>query len=117
MPDRLATDDETITDLVVTRLPFGLSQSLGQRVKLALQSRAGYLEEALDCARRLRQGLGRPVRRDGLNKNRRFFVLDGRLSDPASLAMTAPALRVIESYRPRIHPLSAIKDMRQRPAK
>lgn len=84
-PERPPEEDHTITDLVVTRLPFGLSRSLGQRVKLALQKREGYLEEALDCARRLRQGLGRPIRRDGLTNNRRFFILDGRLGEPASL--------------------------------
>lgn len=111
-PDRPPHEDQTITDLVVTRLPFGLSRSLGQRVKLALQKPEGYLDEALDCARRLRQGLGRGVRRDGLTNNRRFFILDGRLSDPSSLLMTAPSLRVVDAYRPRILPLSGIKDMR-----
>lgn len=112
-PEKAPEDDDTITDLVVTRLPFGLSQSLGQKVRMAMQRRDGYLQEALDCARRLRQGLGRGVRRQGLKRNRRYFVLDGRLGDPGALMMCAPSLRVLDAYRPRLFALADMKDMRE----
>lgn len=37
--------------------------------------------ELLDTSMRLKQGLGRLVRREGLPHNRRIFMLDGRVND------------------------------------
>jgi hypothetical protein len=43
------------------------------------------------------QGLGRLVRRDGL-RNRRIWVLDGRLFSAKHRSSTVEFLRVIKSY-------------------
>jgi CRISPR type IV-associated DEAD/DEAH-box helicase Csf4 len=54
--------------------------------------------EMLSAALLLQQGIGRLVRRDGLPRNRRIFLLDGRLADPAFDAYLALCKRALEPY-------------------
>lgn len=92
-----AEQDNVITDLVVPRLPFGSNRSITHQYRLSQNSSIPW--ELLDTAFRTKQVLGRPVRRENLPKNRRFFVLDGRLSDPAFAGYTQLIKRLLETYK------------------
>ncbi len=69
-----SADDFALTDLVVTRIPFGANKTA---VHLARTKRLGFDVECMEAALRLKQGLGRLIRRDGVMK-RRIWMLDGR---------------------------------------
>jgi ATP-dependent DNA helicase DinG len=70
-----AVKDTLLTDLVIVRVPLGLVRTSTQ-----LQRREwfGFESEMIETAIRLKQGLGRLIRRPGLI-GRRIHVLDGRL--------------------------------------
>ncbi len=72
--------DFTLTDLVITRVPFGTNKTA---VHLARSKRLGFDVECMEAALRLKQGLGRLIRREGLTK-RRIWMLDGRSHSPRS---------------------------------
>ena len=67
-------EDFALTDLVVTRIPFGANKTA---VHLARTKRLGFDVECMEAALRLKQGLGRLIRRAGVVE-RRIWVLDGR---------------------------------------
>ena len=69
-----AAEDFALTDLVITRIPFGANKTA---VHLARTKRLGFDVECMEAALRLKQGLGRLIRRDGVSQ-RRIWVLDGR---------------------------------------
>lgn len=73
-------EDNVLTDLVIARIPFGTNKSMTHMTRLERNSAVPW--EALEATFRVKQGMGRPVRRDGLPPNRRIFILDGRLNDP-----------------------------------
>jgi CRISPR type IV-associated DEAD/DEAH-box helicase Csf4 len=77
-----AADDNVLCDLVIPRLPFGSNHSMSHQWRV--HNRPQMAWDVLDTAFRFKQGLGRPIRRDGLPRNRRFWILDGRLSDVAA---------------------------------
>ena len=66
--------DFALTDLVITRIPFGANKTA---VHLARTKRLGFDVECMEAALRLKQGLGRLIRRAGVVE-RRIWVLDGR---------------------------------------
>ncbi len=92
--DANAQDDNVLTDLVLPNLPFGLHRST---THVSRVSRLGFGVEALATQRLLRQGLGRGMRREGVN-NRRYWILDGRLQHPAAANYTADLRRILIAY-------------------
>lgn len=88
--------DNLLTDLVIPRLPFGLNKSMTHKTRTESVSSVPW--ELLDAAMRFKQGLGRLVRREGLAHNRRIFVLDGRLADPAFDNYLAHFKRILSAY-------------------
>lgn len=92
--DGNAQEDVLLTDLVIPNLPFGLDRNT---THLARISRIGFGAEIVGVQRRLRQGLGRLVRREGL-LHRRIWVLDGRLQHPSAQTYTADLQRVLKLY-------------------
>lgn len=93
-PDSEAFKDNLLTDLVIPALPFGMNRSLTHESRVAY---SGFTAEKDEALRMFLQGLGRLVRRDGL-RNRRIWVLDGRIFSPKHRGMTAEFLRVVKSY-------------------
>lgn len=89
-----AANDTLLTDLVIPCLPYGTehSQSHIFRVK-----RAGFVVENAAALRTFRQWLGRLVRRPGL-RNRRIWVLDGRLHHPGAARYVSPFRTVLLRY-------------------
>ena len=67
-------EDFALTDLVITRIPFGANKTA---VHLARTKRLGFDVECMEAALRLKQGLGRLIRRSGVVE-RRIWMLDGR---------------------------------------
>jgi len=63
------------------------------------RDRPGVPWDLLDAALRFLQGIGRLVRREGLSKNRRIYVLDARLSDPEQALRLAPFVRALSKYK------------------
>lgn len=55
--------------------------------------------EVLSVALLVQQALGRLVRRPGLSRNRRIFILDRRLADPSLAGWISPVRRVIDAYQ------------------
>lgn len=76
--------DNVMTDLVVTRMPFGANNSITHLRRVLMRPSIPW--DMLDAAFRFRQALGRLVRRRGLPQNRQIWLLDGRLGEPDSAA-------------------------------
>jgi len=72
------SDDHLLSTLVIVRLPFGVNRTTTQYDRI---NRMGFWPSLMDCCIRLRQGIGRLIRREGL-LGRRIYILDGRLVSP-----------------------------------
>lgn len=88
-----AADDAMLSDLVITRLPVGLNRSLTHERRHAI---AGFKITSLEGAWALRQGLGRLVRRPGV-QGKNLWVLDARLSSKEP--WVAPYNKLLSRYR------------------
>lgn len=75
LPDIPAESDFILTDLVIPRLPFQLTQT---SVHMARMTWMGFDCEMLETAFRFRQGLGRLMRKEGV-RDRRIWILDARM--------------------------------------
>ena len=51
---------------------------------------------------RFKQGIGRLIRREGIAKNRRIFVLDGRLNDERFANYLGPIRKIMEIYPQKV---------------
>lgn len=98
IPDSDAGSDMLLTDLVIPNLPFGLDRTT---THMARVSKLGFGLEAVATQRRFRQWIGRLVRREGL-KNRRIWLIDGRLQHPAALNYTIDFRRILVNYIHRL---------------
>jgi CRISPR type IV-associated DEAD/DEAH-box helicase Csf4 len=92
-----AKDDNVLTTLVIPRLPFGSNRTITHQYRMMKNPEIPW--EMLEMAFRFKQGLGRPIRRDGLPANRRFYILDGRLNDPSFSKSLVNVMRTIEAYK------------------
>ncbi|MHD0644149.1 helicase C-terminal domain-containing protein [Pseudomonas aeruginosa] len=72
--------DKMLTDLVIARLPYNTVRTLSHNRRTNLAGPVVGLQEALW---RMKQGLGRLVRREGV-LNRRLWVLDCRIDAPTN---------------------------------
>lgn len=75
-------DDVALTDVVIARLPFGVTRSLTHQYRRERFAQAEFLE----ALKTLRQGAGRLIRRPGV-LHRRLWVLDGRILQPSYKVM------------------------------
>ncbi len=103
-----AEEDNLITELVIPRLPFGTNRSLTHQTRM--ERTPGMPWDLLDAAMRTKQGLGRPIRREGLPHNRRFWILDGRLNDDDFAEYLAPIRRLLVRYPIRVLARSALQN-------
>jgi ATP-dependent DNA helicase DinG len=94
LDDSQAAQDNLLTDLIIPAMPFGLDKTT---THVARVSRLGFGLESRATQRRLRQALGRLVRRDGL-LNRKIWILDGRLQHPGAVGYTNDLNRVLLQY-------------------
>lgn len=92
--DSHARDDILLTDLVIPNLPFGLQRTTTHVNRV---SRLGFGVESLAAQRLFRQGLGRGMRRDGVER-RRYWVIDGRLQHPVAASYTADLRRILSGF-------------------
>lgn len=88
--------DNLLTDLVIPRIPFAGNKSITHMYRMEILSDAPW--ELLDTSLRFKQGLGRLIRREGLPKNRRIFVLDGRVNDPGFGGYFSIITRIMAAY-------------------
>ena len=75
-----AEQDNTLTDLVILRAPFGQNHTITHLWRKARQP--NYPWEMYEGYFTFKQGLGRLIRREGLPGNRRIWVLDRRICEP-----------------------------------
>lgn len=75
-----AEADNVLTDVVIPRLPFGLNKSVTHEYRVRNEPATPW--EIIDMVLRLKQGIGRLVRRAGLPHNRRIHLLDARIHRP-----------------------------------
>ena len=87
-----AQDDVLLTDLVIPRLPYGCNRSLSH----ARRRKIVPVSEQREMLMMLRQGLGRLVRREGV-QDRRIWIGDRRLLRDSGAYRTIR--RVFEGYR------------------
>jgi CRISPR type IV-associated DEAD/DEAH-box helicase Csf4 len=87
-------EDNVLTDLVIPRIPFGTNKTITHKVRVERHPWMPW--EILDVVFRFRQGLGRLVRRGGLPRNRRIFMLDGRVHDPSFASITTRITKMLE---------------------
>lgn len=88
------SQDFLLTDLVIPAAPFGLERSTTHMARLR---KMGFKTELMGVQQKLRQGFGRLVRREGV-VNRRIWLLDGRLVNPASAQRFADIRRAVAPY-------------------
>lgn len=79
-PALSAEEDNVLTDVVIPRLPFGLNKSVTHEYRIRNEPAVPW--EVLDMILRLKQGMGRLIRRAGLPNNRRIHLLDSRIHRP-----------------------------------
>lgn len=72
-----ADQDFLLTDVVILRLPFGTQRSTTQ---MSRANRIGFAAERSEALIVFRQGVGRLMRRPGL-QNRRIWILDPRINE------------------------------------
>ena len=87
-----AQDDVLLTDLVIPRLPYGINRSLSH----ARRRKIAPVSEQREMLMMLRQGLGRLVRREGV-QDRRIWIGDRRLLRDSGAYRTIR--RVFDGYR------------------
>lgn len=80
----LAKDDWMLSDLVLTRLPIGITRSLTHERRKALQ---GFQVVTTEAVFQMRQGIGRAVRREGV-PDRNLWILDSRIDGKEGWAAT-----------------------------
>ena len=96
-----AQDDAVLTDLVIPRLPYGTNQSLSHLLRMRTSPSMPW--DLLDASLRLKQALGRLVRRADLPKNRRIFLMDARVTDPSTEGRLIPFVKTLSSYKREIY--------------
>lgn len=92
--DKPADKDLLLTDLVIPGTPFGLDQNTTQMDRLR---RMGFVAEIMVAQRKLRQGLGRLIRREGV-QNRRIWMLDARILNPTTAHRFGDLRLVLQQY-------------------
>lgn len=88
-----AEQDQTLTDLVICRLPFGVNRSLSHHRRTVISGRGVVVQEAVWF---LRQGIGRLVRRKGTPR-RNLWILDARIRERSS--WMGSFTKLLKSYR------------------
>ena len=93
--------DVVLTDLVIPRLPYGTNQSLSHLLRIRTSPAMPW--DMLDASLRLKQAIGRLVRRADLPNNRRIFLLDSRVTDPSMEGRLIPFIKTFVNYKREIH--------------
>src|SRR5690606_16483479 len=88
--------DNLLTDLVIPKIPFGMNKSMTHKTRMEASGHISW--ELFDTVMRFRQWMGRLVRREGVSKNRRIFIMDNRLNDPAFKNYLANIRRTFSVY-------------------
>lgn len=89
-------EDNVMTDIIIPKLPFGTNRTITHAYRLEKQP--GVPWEILETSFRIKQVMGRLVRRAGLPANRRIYILDGRMSDPKFGGMFGTIKNLIKPY-------------------
>jgi len=84
-------DDFVITDLVITRVPFGMNKT---STHITRRDWLGFAPEIHEAQIRFRQGIGRLVRREH-TLHRRLWCLDGRIHTNKSFKSF---MRILQMY-------------------
>ena len=94
------TKDTLLTDVVVVRLPVGLNRSNAMSARI---DRLGTYPIANEALLVFKQGLGRLIRRDGVEA-RRLWVLDSRIwrEWPGMETLAGGARRLLAEYRKKL---------------
>ena len=99
LSDRSASpeDDLLLTDLVVTSTPFGMVHT---STHLSRVARSGFVNEKRAALMMLRQGLGRLIRRQGV-QHRRLWFLDGRFASPQHASLMSEVKGLMQTFAHR----------------
>lgn len=106
LPDKAAADDYLLTAVVVCRVPVGINDTNTMRSRVSYR---GMLPVAQESALTFKQGIGRLIRRSGID-NRHLWVLDARIFDgkpwsagtannTAFNSLTASLRRFLKKYK------------------
>lgn len=87
--------DTMLTDLVIPHLPFGMNQTISHAWRKEYMD--PWAVEINETLMFLKQGIGRLVRRDGIRKCRRLFLLDTRIYGEKNFTMMRNGLSLILS--------------------
>lgn len=88
-------DDNVLTDLIIPVAPLGTNRTLTHEWR---RERTGVVAEIGATSIMFRQGIGRLVRRDGLQANRRLHFLDARIHDSQWRGVLQPIIRALGRY-------------------
>lgn len=88
--------DNILTDLVIPRIPLGTNKTITHKTRMERNSTVPW--DALDARIKVKQGIGRLIRRGGLPNNRRIFILDGRMNDPVFSGYLSRVQALVRPY-------------------
>lgn len=91
-----AEEDDLLTDLVIPRLPFNTNRSITHEHRKIYKPSINW--EIFETCFALRQALGRLVRRKDIKKNRRIWMLDGRIVGPDAAKYTM-FQKILDKYK------------------
>ena len=90
-------DDWLLTDLVIPAVPFSMNRST---THINRMKHMGFVAETIEAQKITRQAFGRLVRREGVT-DRRIWMLDGRLVNPATAQSFTDVSRAMTPYLKR----------------
>jgi len=90
-------EDNVLTDLVISKFPFGANRSMTHMARMQRNSTIQW--ELLDATFRTKQGIGRLVRVHGLPKIRRIFILDNRINDQKFIGFLHTIRLITRGYK------------------
>lgn len=99
LPEISPEQDNLLTDLVIPRMPFGTNKSITAEVKKLTSSK--HLQLLGDASSTLKQGVGRLIRRPGLQSNRRLFFMDSRVYSKERKAVLNMLNTLFRAYEKR----------------
>lgn len=92
--------DNVLTDLVIPGIPYGTNQSVTHVHRLSSIPEVPW--DKYHTYMLMKQAIGRLVRRSGTPRNRRIFILDGRLGNPKMAGYTSDIKSLLLPYGDRV---------------
>lgn len=93
-----ASKDHWLSDVVIPKLPFGVEDTSSHLSMWRDNKQQSYYASGIQCFFKLKQGVGRLVRRPG-SAEKNIWILDSRIYKSSWQALTAPTRGYLDRFR------------------